>query len=205
MLILAKPSLSLFEIIWHTVAKLRRFMFLNSGQLQQGLLQHQLDYGYYRHQKNNFLNTPLKIWKNMDLWIRVCGLLGKIHKISFVGTFLPWLTFSSHPGGNQMLAAGGKAVMPFWQRFARHLDSAGNPTAVVLKELRSRIVGNLDTPPDEASITDPYLFEPDRSDTQLKLLQQRPYNAGQDHSQLKDFITEIPQVFIRHHRSGTAL
>lgn len=128
------------------------------------------------------------------LWIAWQDPQDKLWYISSMADFV-----SSHPGGNQMLAAGGKAVMPFWQRFARHLDSAGNPTAVVLKELRSRIVGNLDTPPDEASITDPYLFEPDRSDTQLKLLQQRPYNAGQDHSQLKDFITEIPQVFIRHH------
>lgn len=114
----------------------------------------------------------------------------------FVGT---------HPGGRQILEAGGKAAMPFWQQFSRHLDASGNPQPHVLHELRSRIVGILSEPPKNSQISDPYSLEPDRKHYTLSPLQERPYNAGQTPSKLDTFITEIPNMFVRFHTPAPLL
>lgn len=104
-----------------------------------------------------------------------------------------------HPGGERIAEAGGKTAMPYWQQFARHLDSSGNPTSQVLRALRSRVIGLLKTPPTDLLGSDPYSLEPDRSKNILFPLQSKPYNAGQKPIYLESFVTDVSKMFIRFH------
>lgn len=103
----------------------------------------------------------------------------------------------SHPGGDKILLAGGKDVMPFYQIFARHLDANGHPKPEVLKELESRIIGRLKEAPSQVTI-DPYELEPNRENS-LTPLQPKPYNAGQISANLTSFYTPISDLFVRFH------
>jgi sulfite oxidase len=112
---------------------------------------------------------------------------------------------ASHPGGKRILEAGAKGAMPFWQQFARHLDVNGNPAPHVLEEVRKRVVGVLDQPPPIQEMADPYALEPDRSQCDLSIMQQKPFNAGQKPEKLDCFITDIEKMFVRFHTPAPLL
>lgn len=105
----------------------------------------------------------------------------------------------SHPGGSRILEAGGKAAMPFWQRFARHLDANGEPKPEVVAELKKRIVGVMKEAPPNAVVKDLWAMEPDRSGNETVTLQERPYNAGARRESLTDEITPLSKLFTRFH------
>ncbi len=112
---------------------------------------------------------------------------------------------NDHPGGDRILEAGGKAAMPYWQQFAKHLSPSGAPSPKVLKELRKRIVGVLTEAPPNAKIADPYAVEPNREKYSTYPLQERPYNAGQKPENLTEFFTEEDDLFVRFHTPAPLL
>jgi len=134
------------------------------------------------------------------LWIAWQDPISRKWFVSAMADFV-----DSHPGGSKILEAGGQVAMPFWQQFTRHLDSSGNPTPIVLQELKCRIVGELMESPKQMQTSDPYAWEPNRQNNNLSLLQEKPYNAGQIPCNLSDFTTPLSDIFVRFHTPAPCL
>lgn len=103
----------------------------------------------------------------------------------------------SHPGGNKILLASGRAIDPFWAMYAAHQTKE---TENLLEEMR---IGNLviESKDEEVDPLDPYGHEPWHArHPALEAKSQKPFNAEPPLELLTDsFLTPNALFYVRNH------